>query len=1014
VIKILESPAVDGLQHDLMSVVRGEVNFDDAYRAMYSTDAANYRQLPIAVVLPRDADDAQAAMEVCHRHGVPVTPRGGGTSLTGASCNEAVVFDYSKFMNRILSIDFDNQIAVVEPGVVLDDLRAAAAQRSLTFGPAPSTHNRCAIGGMFGNNSCGMPAQFAGRMEENVEEVEVLLYDGTRMRVGSTSDTELEAIIRAGGRRGEIYAKLKAIEQKYAALVRKRFPQIPRRVSGYNLNQLASENGFNVARALTGSEGTIVHVLELTVRLVPNPKHTALAILGFEDIATAGDHVPFCNKYVPYAIEAMDETLFRLMYEKGEDAHAREGLFPRAGAWLIVQFGGDTSEEAGGKASSLIADIKVHSHHLKDERTIVDERSMQQIFNVREAALGVASKVPNQPDFYPGWEDSAVAPIHLGAYLREFEQKMEEYGYFGSIYGHFGQGCVHCNINFDLFTKEGIERYRRFVYEMANIVVKYGGSISGEHGDGQSRGELLTIMYGEELVGAFWEFKTAFDPDNKMNPGKVVRPLRIDEKLRWGVDYEPWDPPTKFRFKDDRGAFSYAANRCVGAGVCRKHDNGTMCPSYMVSKEEKYSTRGRARLLFEMLRGDPMRRGWKEEQVKDSLDYCLACKGCKRECPVNVDMATYKAEFLYHYFRGRVRPLHMWLFGYMFLWARIASLIPNVANFFTQAPPFSTLLRRLASIAPQRAIPMFAGTTFRRWFCRRPVRNEGRPRVILWADTWNNYFHPQTACAAVEVLEEAGYHVILPPHEICCGRPLYDYGLLDRAERQARAVLDDLRPLIREGVPVIGLEPSCLSVFKDEMQNLVGNDIDAQRLGGQSHTLENFLQAKAENDLNYSPPRLERQAIVHEHCHKKAVLDSATERNVFDRMLLRHERLESGCCGMAGAFGFERAHYEMSIACGERVLLPRVRGALPETLIVADGFSCREQIAQTTRRRALHPAEVMKLAIDDRGLDRDDAYPERRLGPDDDRKRRRIVLIGYTVLAAALVAAVTASMRFEK
>ncbi len=1007
---------VAALERDLRAAVRGEVHFDDGYRAMYSTDASNYRQIPVCVVLPADANDAQAAMRVCNKHGAPATPRGGGTSLTGASCNAAVIFDYSKYMNHILEIDVANSIAIVEPGVVLDDLRKAVQKDGLTFGPAPSTHNRCNIGGMFGNNACGMPAEYAGRMEENVYEVEVLLHDGMRMRVGSTTPAQLEDIIRRGGREGEIYAKLKQIRDTYGARVRERFPDIPRRVSGYNLNQLLEENGFNVARALIGTEGTCVHVLELTLRLVPNPKHTALALIGFEDIATVGDHVPICNAHYPHAVEGMDETLFQHMHEKGQNPHEQEELFPAGHAWMIALFGADTKEEAEAKAEALVEDLKRQSDDVRRARVVSDQHKMDEIFKIREAGLGVNAKIPNQPEFYPGWEDSAVAPEYLGKYLREFQQKMQQYEYMASIYGHFGQGCVHCRINFDLFTKDGIEKYRKFVHEMAHIVVKYEGSVSGEHGDGQVRAELLPIMYGDDLVHAFWEFKTAFDPHNKMNPGKVVKPYRIDENLRWGTNYEPWDPPTKFPLEKDHHSFAYAANRCVGAGVCRKHDKGTMCPSYMVSLEEKYSTRGRARLLFEMLQGDPMTRGWKDETVKESLEYCLACKGCKHECPVNVDMATYKAEFLHHYFKGKPRPLHMWLFGYMFVWAKVASYIPGVANFFSQAPPFSTLLKKIASIAPQREIPMFADYTFRQWFAKRSPRNVGKERAILWTDTWNEYFHPQTAQAAVEVLEDAGYHVLIPPRQICCGRPLYDYGMLDQAQRQLHAILDELRPLIREGVPLVGLEPSCLSVFKDEMQDMLANDMDASRLAAQTYALETFLNKKAEREEHYKPPKLDRDAIVHEHCHKKSVLDPTSETHVFDQMQIEHETLESGCCGMAGAFGFEDSHYDMSIKCGERVLLPKVRAAKPETIIVADGFSCREQIMQTTKRRALHPAEVMKMAIDARerphaqGDRAHDAYPERRFMPDSETRRRQIIVRGYAVLGAIAVATLAGIM----
>jgi FAD/FMN-containing dehydrogenase/Fe-S oxidoreductase len=1007
-IKVLENHAAparpDALERDLRAAVRGEVHFSDGYRAMYSTDAANYRQIPIGVVLPRDGDDAQRAMEICCRYGVPVTPRGGGTSLTGASCNASVIFDYSKYANHIIELDAQRRRARVQPGVVLDDLRREAKRHGLTFGPAPATHDRCNIGGMFGNNSCGTPAQFAGRMEENVLEAEILLYDGTRLRVGATTPEEIDDIVRAGGRRAEVYAGLREIARQYEGLIRERFPQIPRRVSGYNLNQLLPENGFNVARALIGSEGTIVHVLELTLQLVPNPAHTVLAILGFEDIATAADHVPRANEHVPHALEGLDETIFQHMHEKGKNAHGQRELFGGGHAWLVLQFSGDTKEEAEKRAARLVEDFR-RVADLKDARVIADEHLMHEIFEIREAGLGVNAKIPNEPEFYPGWEDAAVPPERLGSYIRTFQKKMEEYEYYASIYGHFGQGCVHCRINFDLFTKDGIEKYRRFVTEMAHLVVEYGGSLSGEHGDGQSRGELLPIMYGSDLVEAFWRFKRVFDPLDKMNPGKVVRPYRLDENLRWGTAYEPWEPRTKFEYEKDRDSFAYAANRCVGAGVCRKHDKGTMCPSYMVSREERYSTRGRARLLFEMLQGNPVRGGWKSEAVHESLDYCLACKGCKQECPVNVDMATYKAEFLHHYYKGRMRPLKMWLFGYLFVWARAASLMPGVANFFSQAPPFSTLLKRLGSIAPQRRIPLFANQTFRAWFAARTPRNAGARRVLLWADTWNNHFHPQTAQAAVEVLEDAGFRVILPPHQICCGRPLYDYGLLDQAERQLRALLDDIRPLVREGVPLVGLEPSCLSVFKDEMQSMLGHDIDAMRLAQQSFALETFLRTKVPG---YRPPRLERTAVVHEHCHTKAVLTPIDEDHLFEQMDLDHKRLDSGCCGMAGGFGFEKSHYEMSVACGERALLPRVREASPHTIIVADGFSCREQIMQCTQRRALHPAEVLRMAMDDRGYARSDERPELRFMPDERKRARRIVATGYGIVAVAAACAALA------
>ncbi|HET7813831.1 MAG TPA: FAD-linked oxidase C-terminal domain-containing protein [Candidatus Baltobacteraceae bacterium] len=998
---MIEAVDTAAFERDLRAAVRGEVHFEDAYRAMYSTDASNYRQVPIAVVLPLDEGDMIAAVNVAHDHGAPIVHRGGGTSLAGETCNDAIVIDSSKYLNNLLSVDYEARTARVQPGLVLDDLRNTAEKHGFTYGCAPSTHNRCTLGGMIGNNSCGMPAQKWGKTDQNLETLDILTYDGLRMTVGPTSPDEFKAIVAGGGRRAEIYQALKTLADEYGDRIRERFPDIPRRVSGFALDQLLPENGFNVARALVGTEGTCVTVLGAVVKLVPDPPYKALALVGFDDIATVGDHCAYAGSFGPIALEGMDSTLFQLMYQKGKNPHKQRDLFPEGDAWIVAQFGGETPEEAEAAADKMCAAIRARTDTVRGSRVTSDKHIMQEIFETREAGLGVTSKVPNESDFYPGWEDSAVDPERLGDYLRVFQKKLEEYGYQASIYGHFGQACVHCSINFDLFTAEGIAKYRKFVTEMAHVCVQFGGSLSGEHGDGQARGELLPIMYGDDLVDAFWKFKTIWDPQNKMNPGKVVHPHRLDENLRWGTQYEPREPETFFSFIEDRGSFAYAANRCVGAGVCRKHDKGTMCPSYMASKEEKYSTRGRARLLFEMLRGRPVEGGWKNEEVRESLDFCLACKACKHECPVNVDMATYKSEFLHHYYEGRMRPLHMWLFGYLFRWAKIAALAPDVANFFSQAPPFSTVLKRLAKIAPQRRIPMFAAQTFRQWFSRRAKRKGEAGRVLLWVDTWNEHFHPQTARAAVEVLEDAGYEVIIPPRQVCCGRPLYDYGLLAPAKRHLETIVADLRDAIRDGVPVVGLEPSCISVFKDEMQSLLNGDIDARRLAQQTYMLDTFLNDVATKREGYSVPKLMHKAVVHEHCHKKSVLDPTAESHAFDRMKLDAQFPDTGCCGMAGAFGFEAEHYSMSTACAERKLLPAVREASPQTIIVADGFSCREQIQQLSDRKALHPAEVLKLAVDRRGIDREEAYPESLFFPDEEARRRNIISRGYLAIAAA-------------
>src|SRR5579872_7269414 len=973
--------AVDakGLEAELRRTVRGEVRFDVGTRAMYATDASNYRQVPIGLVLPKDAQDVECTLAACRKFGAPLFSRGGGTSLAGETCNAAVVMDFSKYMNRIVAIDWEGKKARVEPGCVNDDLRKKAEERHLTFGPDPATHDRNTFGGMIGNNSCGMHAQMAGKTEDNVEELDIVTYDGLRMRVGPTSEIDLQSIIAAGGRKGQIYADLKALRDKYADQIRARFPKIPRRVSGFPLNELLPENGFNVARALVGTESTCVTVVEATVRLVPSPPHRVLLMLGFPDLATAGDHVPFCDEHDPIALEGMADSMFRYMELKGKPDTGRE-MFPDGKGWLICEFGGDTKEDATRKARGLMDAFKA-TETPPTMKLIDDHEQQAQLWAFRDEALGSTSKIPNQPDYYPGWEDSGVDPKRLGDYLRKFQSMLDDYDYTGSIYGHFGQACVHVSIDFDLFTAQGIAKYREFVTKMAHVCVEHGGSLSGEHGDGQARGELLPIMYGDELVQAFWEFKSIWDPQHKMNPGKVVHPYKLDQNLRWGTTYQPWEPETHFTFEEDRGSFAFAANRCVGTGKCRKHDGGTMCPSYMATKEEAYSTRGRARLLFEMLEGDPMKNGWQDEAVKDALDLCLSCKGCKGECPVNVDMATYKAEFLAHYYERKPRPLAAYAFGLMFWWARIASLAPALVNALTHAPVVGDIAKRIVSIARKREIPLFAPQSFRAWFAARPPRDRAAPKgdVLLWPDTWNNHFHPSTAQAAVEVLEDAGYRVVIPAVPLCCGRPLYDFGMLDRAKTMLHRILEALRPQIRAGVCVVVLEPSCLSIFRDEMLNLLGPDEDARRLKESTFLLTEFLAKRAPE---YAPPRLRRKALVQQHCHQKAILDASSERKLFDAIGLESEYPDSGCCGMAGPFGFEARHYDVSIAVGERVLFPKVRQADERALIVANGFSCREQIAQTTGRQALHPAQVLKMAIDDRSRPSDDAFPERRFMPD--------------------------------
>ncbi|HYZ75899.1 MAG TPA: FAD-binding and (Fe-S)-binding domain-containing protein [Gaiellaceae bacterium] len=945
-----EEVDVRGLEHDLARTVEGEVRFKPGDRALYTTGGSNYRQVPIGIVIPRTTDDVVETVRLCREYRAPVLAHGGGTSLAGQCCNVAVVIDFSKYLNRIVEIDPAQRLARVQPGLILDHLRKPAErEHGLTFGPDPSTHDHCTFGGMIGNNACGVRsimAQFYGpgpRMSDNVAELDVLLYDGRRLRVreGTSGDAEIDR-------------RLLELRDRYGDLVRERYPNIPRRVSGYNLDDLLPERGLDVAAALTGTEGTCALVLEATVHLLNSPPVRSLLVLGYEDEYRAADHVMDVLEAKPLGCEGVDAVLLEDMKAVGiHDEYL--SMLPDGHGFLLVEFGGETKDEADAKAHDLMAQLKKSAEPPTDMKLYDDEASEAHVWEVREAGLGATAFIPGKPDTYEGWEDSAVPPERLGQYLRDIRKLAGKYGYESALYGHYGNGCVHARWNFDLQSEPGIRAFRSFLDEAAELVVSHGGSISGEHGDGQSKAELLPKMFGPELVEAFREFKSIWDPDWKLNPGKVVDPYPITENLRLGTDYRPPRVKTHFAFPNDHGSFAHATTRCVGIGKCRRTDGGVMCPSFMVTREEKHTTRGRARTLWEMLNGEEI-DGFRSDEVKEALDLCLSCKGCTNDCPVSVDMPTLKAEFLSHHYRGRLRPRPAYAFGLIDQAARIASKVPAIANLFAQ----SRVFKLAAGIHPERHVPPFAPVTLKSWFASRPSVNGGGKRVILWADTFTNYLEPEVGIAAVEALEEAGFHVVVPTGHLCCGRPLYDYGMLDLAETYLRKVLRVLRDDIRAGTPVVGIEPSCAAVFKDELVQLWPTDEDAKRLCKQTHHFSEFMAKQAEG---WEPPQLHRKALLHGHCHHKATGGIAPEKELLERMGVEVEELDSGCCGMAGGWGYETGHYDVSMACGERVLLPKVREAPAETLVVADGFSCRSQIEQgRTGRGALHAAQVLALA----------------------------------------------------
>lgn len=947
------------LDRKLSLALEGEVRFSKGDLSLYATDASNYRQIPVGVVIPKVKEDIINTIRICREMKVPVVTRGGGTALAGQSTNEAVVLDMSKYYHRVLEVNAVERWARVQPGIILDELNKTVEKHNLIVGPDPATHMNCTIGGMIGNNACGVHAEWAGKMQENILEMEVLTYQGDIFTVGATSPEELEKILSAKDNRAEIYRKLLQVRKKYEDEIRKRVPKIPRRVSGFNLEELLPENNFNIARFLVGSECTLAVILEAKVKLLEKPNKRSLLVVGYSDIHEVGDEIAEIRKFRPMGLEAVDELLKFYVQEKKMYPEAIRSL-PEGHAFLYVEFGGANEEEVESMARECMEDIKNRKAFPESHfKLLMSIEEQQQFWEVRESGLGATARGFFDTTNWPGWEDAAVPPDKVGDYLRSFHGLLEKFDYEASLYGHFGQGCIHCRINFDLKTHEGIEKYHRFIREAAKLVHSYNGSLSGEHGDGQARGELLGIMYGDALVQAMQEVKDAWDPDNRMNPGKVIYANSAIENLRFGESHEVYLPKTHFSFANDKGSFELATERCVGVGKCRRLEGGTMCPSFQVTFEEKHTTRGRAHLLFEMMKKDSLLKPWKEEEVKESLDLCLSCKGCKSDCPVSVDIATYKAEFLSHYYKGRLRPMAAYTMGLIFFWNKLAALIPGLANFFLHKSPFSKILKWLAGIPQERQMPTYARKTFRKIYSEgieAPEPEQTRGEVILWVDSFNNYFHPDVLFSLFNSLEFAGYKIRPSSKKLCCGRPLYDFGMLNTAKRFLNEIMEDLHEDINKGTPIIFAEPSCLSVFQDELINLFPNDLRARRLNQQCFSLAQFLDQKGIGaDLGMNQ---ERNIKVHGHCHYKSLNDMNKDVS-FLSQFGEAEKMNTGCCGMAGAFGFEEEKYKVSIDIANNDLIPKIKDENQETLIVADGFSCREQVKQILGNYPAHSAQVM-------------------------------------------------------
>ncbi|MDN3245634.1 MULTISPECIES: FAD-binding and (Fe-S)-binding domain-containing protein [unclassified Streptomyces] len=948
------------LEAALRRAVRGEVGFDVTSRALTTMDASNYRRVPLGVVAPRDADDVAAALEVCREHGTPVVARGGGTSIAGQATGTGVVLDFTRHMNRLLSLDPGARTAVVQPGLVLDRLQEAAAPHGLRFGPDPSTHSRCTLGGMIGNNSCGSHSVAWGTTADSVRELTVLTARGRSLRLGRDW---------AGAPQG-----LRELVDGDLARLRTGFPDLPRRISGYALDALLPERGADVARSFCGSEGTLGVLTEAVVRLVEAPRARALAVLGYADEAGAAEAAAGLLPLGPLTVEGMAVDL----------VPSTRGL-PRGGAWLFVETGGDSDAEARARAEAV-----VRAADVVDALVVTDPAGQRRLWRIREDASGTATRMPDGAEAWPGWEDCAVPPARLGGYLRDFRALLAAHDLRGTPYGHFGDGCIHVRVDFDLLTDAGVARFRRFSEELADVVVAHGGSLSGEHGDGQARAELLPRMYGEETVALFERAKGVWDPDDLLNPGMLVRPAPLDANLRFSV--LPREPVhVEFGYPADGGDFSAAVRRCVGVAKCRTTSvtgSGVMCPSFRATGEEEHSTRGRARLLHEMLAGELVTDGWRSTEVSDALDLCLSCKGCRSDCPVEVDMATYKAEFLHHHYAGRRRPAAHYTMGWLPVWLRWASRarVAPVVNALASVGPLAAVAKRLGGIAGEREVPRLAGETFSRWWRGRGgPRGEGEP-VVLWPDTFTEHLSPSVGRAAVRVLEAAGLRVVLPPTlrgravvgdgtsksalalpaarrgRVCCGLTYVSTGQLDRARAVMRRTLDLMAPVLETSAPVVVLEPSCAAALRTDLPELLHDDPRAARLAARVLT---FAEALERHAPDWAPPAVDRPVTGQTHCHQHAVLGDAADRRLREAAGLTGE-LSGGCCGLAGNFGFEDGHYGVSVACAEDQLLPAVREAPAGAVVLADGFSCRTQLEQLAGVRGRHLAEVLAEGLEQR------------------------------------------------
>jgi FAD/FMN-containing dehydrogenase/Fe-S oxidoreductase len=964
------------LLNQLQQEIRGDVRFDDLSRALYATDASIYQIDPVGVVVPRDEADVAAAVRLARKHGVAITARGGATSLAGQTVGATIQLDFSKYMRRLLEVHPEERWAWVEPGMVLDTLNAELAAHDLKFAPDISPANRATVGGMIANNSSGMYSVVYGKTIDHVLELKVMLADGSIAHLAPLGPEALREKLTLDSLEGRAYRTVRRLAEEHAAEIDARFPKVLRRVGGYNLDRFVpGGETFNLAHMVVGSEGTLAIILAAKIRLVPRPRQTAIGILAFDSLDAALDAVVPCLACSPSAVELMDDILLDLTRKSPEYSKYLASFVQGTPAALLqVEFFGETLEEVRAKLDALERHLRDgHAFTLTRALTAAEKRA---VLEVRKAGLPLLQSL--SPDLKPETfvEDSAVAPERLGSYIRRFRDICHAHGVRVAFYGHASVGLMHARPLINLKKAEDVRTMRSIAEAIRDLVLEHGGALSGEHGDGMLRAEFNQRLFGEQLYQAFREVKRTFDPHGLLNPGKIVDAPAMDTNLRYGGGYRVQIPlQTSFRF-EDTGGMAGAVELCNGNGLCRKTSSGTMCPSYMVTRDEEHSTRGRANALRMVFSGALPPSALTDRRMYEVMELCLECKGCTGECPSRVNMTRIKSEWLSHYYAANGTPLRARVFGQIHLINRIGSLLAPLANLALRIPLRARIQERLLGVSRHRSLPEFAREPFHRWFARRaqqaapaggPIAAEGPRTVVLFPDTFADYNDPQIARAAVRVLEAAGYRVILPTRRVCCGRPMISKGLLTEARALLRAQLDALGPYAAAGMPIIGLEPSCILTFRDELPDLI-DDPRAAQIARQSFLFDEFLAAEVRAGRARLPLRASQAApsyLLHGHCHQKALVGSTAAIELL-RMIpgAAVREVDSGCCGMAGSFGYEAEHYEISQAIGERALFPAVRSLAAGGEVVAMGTSCRQQIADGTGRRAYHLAEILADSLE--------------------------------------------------